>query len=118
MATKHYTVWVGVQPGVYSTWREAEVNVKGIKGAKFKAFNSEEEANSAFQLPWQNFIDMSGPKRKVPEQELAPVPGQEQHSSSNELSGDVECIEATALINLLQEPVPDQYGLMPDEAPF
>lgn len=118
--SKHYTVWVGTQPGVYSSWREAEANVKGIKGAKFKSFNSEEEANSAFTRPWQDFIDMSGPKAAAtitaPEQEH--VRAREPNNIPAEYSDDIESDEPVHLINILGEPELDPYGLRPDEAPF
>ena len=45
---KYYTVWEGREPGVYSTWKECEKQVKGFEGAKFKSFESLKEANEAF----------------------------------------------------------------------
>ena len=49
MATKkHYVVWVGQQPGIYSTWAEAERQVKGFPKAQYKAFPSQAEAEQAF----------------------------------------------------------------------
>ncbi len=45
MARKRfYAIRKGRQPGVYSTWPEAEQQVKGYGGAIFKGFASEEEA--------------------------------------------------------------------------
>jgi len=43
-AKKYYVVWVGQQPGIYTTWAEAERQVKGFPGAKFKSFPSQAEA--------------------------------------------------------------------------
>ena len=45
--TKFYTVWKGLTPGVYSTWVECEAQVKGVKGAQFKSFDSKEAAEQA-----------------------------------------------------------------------
>lgn len=47
-AKKYYVVWVGQQPGIYTTWAEAERQVKGFPGAKFKSFPSQAEAEQAY----------------------------------------------------------------------
>lgn len=44
---KYYTVWVGKQLGVYNSWEECEEQVKGAEGAKYKSFDSREEAEKA-----------------------------------------------------------------------
>ncbi len=43
---KYYAVKKGVLPGIYTTWPEAEAQVRGYPGAQFKGFASEEEAKS------------------------------------------------------------------------
>ncbi len=35
---KFYVVWVGVSPGIYTTWEECLQHVKGYKGARYKSF--------------------------------------------------------------------------------
>ncbi len=47
-AKKYYVVWVGQKPGIYTTWAEAERQVKGFPGAKFKSFPSQAEAEQAY----------------------------------------------------------------------
>jgi ribonuclease HI len=42
---KFYAVKKGRTPGVYTTWADCEVQVKGFPGADFHGFGSEEEAN-------------------------------------------------------------------------
>lgn len=42
---KIYAVKQGIKPGIYTTWAECEAQVKGYKGAEYKSFNNEEEAN-------------------------------------------------------------------------
>lgn len=44
MAKKYYAVHVGLVKGVYTTWDECEVQVKGVPGAKYKSFPTLEEA--------------------------------------------------------------------------
>lgn len=45
---KYYVVWNGHQPGVYDSWENCLLQVKAYPNAKYKAFNSKEEANEAF----------------------------------------------------------------------
>lgn len=48
MAKKtHYVVWSGREPGIYTSWPEAEAQVKGYKGALYKGFYSLSEAQDA-----------------------------------------------------------------------
>jgi ribonuclease HI len=48
IAKKYYVVWVGQKPGIYTTWAEAERQVKGFPGAKFKSFPSSALAEEAY----------------------------------------------------------------------
>lgn len=43
---KYYAVKQGREQGIFETWAEAEKQVKGFSGAKFKSFSSYEEAES------------------------------------------------------------------------
>ena len=44
---KFYVVWKGREPGIYTSWAEAEQQVKGFVGAEFKSFGSLKEARWA-----------------------------------------------------------------------
>ena len=46
---KHYVVWVGHEPGVYTTWAECQTQTKGFSGARFKSFPTKAEAEQAFK---------------------------------------------------------------------
>ena len=51
---KFYTVWKGLKPGIYETWKDCEAQVKGFGGALYASFESKAEAQKAFQSdPWQ-----------------------------------------------------------------
>ena len=41
---KFYAVKKGRQPGIYTTWPDAQKQVQGFSGAKYKSFTSQEEA--------------------------------------------------------------------------
>lgn len=45
---KYYVVWQGKRPGIYDNWAEAEEQIKGVEGAKFKSYEIESEAIKAF----------------------------------------------------------------------
>ncbi len=52
---KFYVVWQGVEPGVYSSWDECKAQVSGFENARYKSFDTQEEANSAFNdNPWKH----------------------------------------------------------------
>lgn len=46
---KFYVVWAGYQPGIYDTWEECESQIHGFSGAKYKSFDTCEEATEAFR---------------------------------------------------------------------
>jgi len=45
---KFYAVWAGHKPGIYTTWSEAEKQVKGYPKAGFKSFSTRPLAEEAF----------------------------------------------------------------------
>jgi len=47
---KYYVVWQGREPGVFKTWKECEEQVKGFETARFKSFETEQEASTAFAM--------------------------------------------------------------------
>lgn len=48
-ARKYYVVWEGRAPGIYDTWAEAKDQVDNFPGARYKAFNDQDEATRAFR---------------------------------------------------------------------
>ena len=46
---KWYVVWQGTEPGICDSWAECELRVNGFPGARYKAFNSQQEAVEAFR---------------------------------------------------------------------
>jgi ribonuclease HI len=40
----YYAVKSGRNTGIYNTWKECEAQIKGFSGARFKKFNTKEEA--------------------------------------------------------------------------
>lgn len=53
---KYYVVWQGVTPGIYASWTECQLQIKGVEGAIYKSFPTEEEARQAFASSPYRFI--------------------------------------------------------------
>ena len=76
--SKYYVVWDGFAPGVYDSWEECQLPVEGYKGAKYKAFDSQEDAIEAFRGRAEEHIGLlrgisdhckgsnATPKQKIP----------------------------------------------------
>lgn len=53
---KFYVVWEGRKPGVYTSWDACKQQVEGVAGAKYKSFDSQKEADTAFQSNYWKFV--------------------------------------------------------------
>ncbi len=61
---KFYVVWQGISPGIYSSWEDCLSQVKGVQGAKYKSFETKEEAEIAFSEGAPSYT----PKTKIEQQ--------------------------------------------------
>lgn len=52
---KYYVVWVGRICGVFEDWNSCKDQVFGFEGSKYKAFESQIEANTAFKDGYTNY---------------------------------------------------------------
>jgi ribonuclease HI len=57
---KFYVVWKGRKAGIFDSWKECEVQVKGMEGAVYKSFPDEESARLAFSGNWKDYIQKKG----------------------------------------------------------
>lgn len=84
---KYYVVWHGVEPGIYTTWEDCLLQTKGFAGAKYKSFDTMEEAQKAYQASPSDFIkpksDTSCPRKN--EETLPP------EVEENSLAVDAAC---------------------------
>ncbi|MEA3468468.1 MAG: ribonuclease HI [Thermodesulfobacteriota bacterium] len=95
---KFYAVVSGLKPGIYTSWPEAEAQVKGYGGAKFKGFASRAEAEAWMDNPpeWQQ-------KKKPVKKKTTPY-------ESPVVSGDrIEIYTDGGAIN---NPGPGGYGVV------
>lgn len=53
---KFYVVWAGGTPGIYTSWTDCQLQTKGYEGAKYKSFDTREEAEKAFASSPYDYI--------------------------------------------------------------
>ena len=53
---KFYVVWNGLNPGIYHSWDDCQAQIKGVKGAVYKSFDSKEEAERAYASPAHTYM--------------------------------------------------------------
>ncbi len=64
---KFYVVWKGVNPGIYTSWTDCQLQTKGFEGAKYKSFESLEEAQKALESsPYEYFKTTAPNSNKKP----------------------------------------------------
>lgn len=61
---KYYAVVKGRNPGIYETWEDCEAQINGFKGAIYRSFSSEEEANDYLEC---NIIKGKGVGKLIPD---------------------------------------------------
>lgn len=63
---KYYVVWKGVNPGVYTSWTDCQLQIKNYKGALYKSFETREEAEAALASPAHHYLHPSKEKAQKP----------------------------------------------------
>lgn len=86
---KFYVVWAGVTPGIYTSWTECQLQTKGYEGAKYKSFETREEAERAFASSPYEYIKRSATSHTdAPKSPDAPLPAA---VIENSLAVDAAC---------------------------
>lgn len=64
MAKKRfYVVWNGLTPGIYKSWEECQEQIKGVKQALYKSFDTLEEAERAYSSSPRDYIGQSNKEK-------------------------------------------------------
>ena len=71
---KFYVVWEGVTPGIYSSWTDCQLQIKGYEGAKYKSFDSREEAERALASSPYAYIGKNATNKKENKPTLHTLP--------------------------------------------
>lgn len=86
---KFYVVWSGVNPGIYTSWTDCQLQTKGYEGAKYKSFETREEAEKAFESSPYEYIKRSSPGAPAQKKDVnAPLPSS---VVENSLAVDAAC---------------------------
>ncbi|MEG2070038.1 MAG: ribonuclease H family protein [Bacteroidales bacterium] len=62
---KYYVVWAGRICGVYEDWKSCKDQIIQYDGAKYKAFESKLEANTAFKEGYEAYYKKNPPTKKA-----------------------------------------------------
>ena len=73
MKKKFYVVWNGLTPGIYHSWDDCQAQIKGVKGAVYKSFDSKEEAERAYASPAYAYMKKKGETPSFTLDTLPPV---------------------------------------------
>ena len=66
---KYYVVWKGVSPGIYTSWTDCQLQIKGYDGAQYKSFDTLEEAEHALaSSPFHYIGKNTSQKEDIPKQ--------------------------------------------------
>lgn len=63
---KYYVVWNGVNPGIYDNWNECKVQITNFPNAKYKSFESYDDANVAFNQGYEEYYKAHPVQKKEP----------------------------------------------------
>jgi len=93
---KYYVVWEGIRPGIYDSWEACRRQVDGIEGARYKSFDTFEQATKAMMSDYRNYIGKNAVNAKpkvifqfnTPGQPVAPALCVDAACSGN--PGDME----------------------------
>jgi ribonuclease HI len=84
---KFYVVWVGAKPGIYKSWAECQAQIKGFPAAKFKGFESFEEAQTALSKGPGSYVSSAKRKSSATSKAI----NSKQNIISNSIAVDAAC---------------------------
>ena len=62
---KFYVVWYGNPAGIFGSWEECQLSIKGVKGAQYMSFDSFAEAKKAYNKEYADYKGKGGNKKKA-----------------------------------------------------
>ncbi len=62
---KYYVVWEGNNPGIYESWADCQLQIKGYPNARYKSFKSLEEATEAYRGNYASHYNFGASKGKA-----------------------------------------------------
>ena len=65
---RYYVVWSGVEPGIYESWEECEAQIKGVKQALYKSFDTLPDARKAYSSSPYSYIGSKAKEKSTPKE--------------------------------------------------
>ena len=65
---RYYVVWSGVEPGIYESWEECEAQIKGVKQALYKSFDTLPDARKAYSSSPYSYIGSKAKEKGTPKE--------------------------------------------------
>ena len=62
---KYYVVWFGNPTGIFDSWEECQLSIKGVKGAQYKSFETFAEAKIAYNKEYADYKGKSKKKKNT-----------------------------------------------------
>lgn len=62
---RYYVVWNGLEPGIYSSWKDCQAQTKGVKQALFKSFATSKEAQRAYASSPYDYIGIKAKEQPL-----------------------------------------------------
>lgn len=88
---KFYVVWNGVNPGIYERWTDCKLQVEGYEGAKYKSFETREEAAEALEKGYFEYLEKASSAKAATKLTLDTLPHGTTPPVWNSLSVDAAC---------------------------
>ncbi len=85
---KYYVVWAGVKPGIYPDWGDAKAQIDGFEGAKYKSFETRDEAEKAFRSSYTKYYNFT---KKTDPSVNTPKPAGRQSIIQDSICVDAAC---------------------------
>lgn len=77
---KFYVVWYGNPAGIFGSWKECQLSIKGVSGAQYKSFPTFAEAKVAYNKEYADYKGKNTKKKTLSKQELAKIGEPELYS--------------------------------------
>lgn len=70
---KFYVVWYGNPAGIFGSWKECQLSIKGVSGAQYKSFPTFAEAKIAYNKEYADYKGKNTKKKTLSKEELAKI---------------------------------------------
>ena len=70
---KFYVVWYGNPAGIFGSWKECQLSIKGVSGAQYKSFLTFAEAKKAYNKEYADYKGKNTKKKSLSASEIAKI---------------------------------------------